>query len=79
VLKRGTFTEPESCTQAKQEWRIEADQVAQFVGEMCKLEQDAEITSSLLYGAYKHWADDAGIFGRGDATFMKIAPSHPKV
>ena len=61
VLKRGTFTEPESCAQAKQEWRIEADQVAQFVGEMCKLELDAEITSSLLYVAYKDWANDAGV------------------
>jgi putative DNA primase/helicase len=61
VLKRGTFTEPESCTQAKQEWRIEADQVAQFVGEMCILAPDAESTSEELYGHYKRWADDAGI------------------
>jgi putative DNA primase/helicase len=32
VIKHGTFTEPQSCIIAKQEWRIEADQVAQFVG-----------------------------------------------
>jgi len=61
VLKRGAFTEPESCKQAKQEWRIEADQVAQFVGEMCTVEPGAEIASMNLYQAYTNWAEAAGI------------------
>jgi P4 family phage/plasmid primase-like protien len=61
VLKRKMFTEPESCAKAKQEWRIEADQVAQFVGEVCIVESDAKITSDELYKHYKTWADEAGV------------------
>jgi putative DNA primase/helicase len=61
VIKRGTFTEPKSCIDAKQEWRIEADQVAQFVGEVCIPDNNAEIASSELYFGYKQWADENGV------------------
>jgi len=61
VLKRNKFTESTSCKQAKQEWRIEADQVAQFIGELCEVEPGAEIASKDLYQAYTFWADAAGI------------------
>ncbi len=62
VLKCGTFTEPQSCLDAKQEWRVEADQVAQFVEDRCVLEPThAGIESAALYAEYKSWADDAGI------------------
>lgn len=61
VLKRGAFIEPKSCADAKREWRIEADQAAQYVGDMCILEADAETQSSVLYYDYKKWADDAGV------------------
>jgi putative DNA primase/helicase len=61
VLKRGTFTEPQSCLTAKQEWRLEADQAAQFIGEKCIIDSEAAIESGALYTEYKLWADDAGI------------------
>jgi putative DNA primase/helicase len=61
VLKREAFTEPQSCLDAKAEWRKEADQAAQFVEEKCVLEPNSEITSAALYDEYKTWADDAGI------------------
>ncbi len=61
VLKRGTFTEPQSCLVAKQEWRIEADQAAQFVGERCVIDPEAAIESKALYDEYTAWAYDAGI------------------
>lgn len=61
VLKRGTFTEPQSCLVAKQEWRIEADQAAQFVGEKCVIDPAAAMESKALYDEYTAWANDAGI------------------
>jgi putative DNA primase/helicase len=61
VLKRGAFAEPQSCADAKKEWRVEADQVAQYVGDMCTLEAGAQTQSSVLYHNYKKWADDAGV------------------
>jgi len=61
VLKRGKFTEPKSCLAAKEEWRLEADQIAQFVQERCMLDPREEITSAAIYDEYKAWADEAGI------------------
>ncbi|MCK5374143.1 MAG: hypothetical protein KAJ40_02555 [Alphaproteobacteria bacterium] len=61
VLNRGVFTEPQSCIEAKKEWRKEADQVVQFVEEYCVLDKNSEITSGALYENYKAWADNAGI------------------
>jgi len=61
VIKRGAFTEPASCLQAKEEWRIEADQVAQYVGDRCELVAEAESISKEVYSDYTSWADGAGI------------------
>ena len=41
VIQCGYFTIPESCVRAKEQWRIEADQVAQFVQDRCVMEPDA--------------------------------------
>jgi putative DNA primase/helicase len=61
VLKRSGFKEPESCKQAKKEWRYEADQVAQFVGEMCTPDPTVEVSSYDLYSSFHAWAGHAGI------------------
>lgn len=61
VIRSGSFTEPDSCKKAKQDWRLEADQVAQFVAEKCFADQSSSIASSELYHEYQLWADDAGI------------------
>ncbi len=60
VLERGSFTEPESCTTAKKEWRQEADQAAQFLEECCEVGA-GEVQSSDLYNVYCSWAVAAGI------------------
>ena len=39
VFERGAFRKPTSCENAKAEWRIESDQVAQFSQDMCKFGQ----------------------------------------
>jgi putative DNA primase/helicase len=61
VIERGGFTDCPSSQVAKQEWRLEADQVAQFVEEQCERAPGREITSAALYSAYQEWAQDAGI------------------
>ena len=61
VIERGCFTIPESCVRAKNQWRLEADQVAQFLQYCCVMEPNAWVEVSLLYRSYKKWADENGI------------------
>ena len=61
ALKRGNFTDPESCKTAKDEWRTEADQVAQFIDERCILNTGGTVTSRELYEEYNGWTTAAGI------------------
>lgn len=55
------FTEPESSLAAKQEWRKEVDQVAQFVDECCAPDPGAEVMFGDLFQAYSGWAAEEGI------------------
>ena len=61
VLQRGHFTIPPSCVKAKEQWRIEADQVAQFMQDCCVMAADAQVQSKTLFVAYQGWAESAGI------------------
>jgi len=61
VFRRGYFTEPESCKDAKKEWRLNSDQAAEFVQDECLLGAGLSITSAMLYQTYKRWAEDCGI------------------
>jgi P4 family phage/plasmid primase-like protien len=60
ALKDG-FTMPTSSAHARQEWRLEADQVAQFVDESCEQNVNYEVTISDLFITYQDWADSNGI------------------
>ena len=55
------FTEPESSEQAKQEWRLEADQVALFVDEKCLPDPTARATMQDVFLNYQVWASNNGI------------------
>lgn len=55
------FTVPESSSLAADEWRLEADQVAQFIADDCSAGANAESIASELYAAYKSWATDNGV------------------
>ena len=55
------FTMPESCKDARDEWRLEADQVAQFVDSECEAVPGAKTPSQPMYDAYRDWAKDSGI------------------
>jgi putative DNA primase/helicase len=55
------FTEPQSSKAAKNEWRLEADQVAMFVDEVCVRDHYVKVPIGELYRAYERWADENGI------------------
>lgn len=55
------FTEPASSRDAKHKWRMEADQVAQFVDERCATDPDGEVTVAEIYRQFREWAIDSGV------------------
>lgn len=61
ALTRGNFTEPISCVQAKDEWRLETDQVAQFIDEMLFRDTGRQELSSTIFAAYTTWTLNNGI------------------
>jgi len=63
ALQNG-FTMPESCQQAREKWRLEADQVAQFVDDECEREPAGKLRPQALFDAYKAWAEENGIHKR---------------
>jgi P4 family phage/plasmid primase-like protien len=60
VFQLEEFTMPASSVDARAEWRIEADQVRQFVEECCQLGGGQENNED-LYEAYELWTKEAGI------------------
>ena len=58
---RDGFTLPASSESAKQEWRLEADQVAQFVDDVCTRDAEARSKAADVFAAYRDWALDNGI------------------
>ena len=61
VLRQGEFTTPASVHQARQEWRLDSDQVAAFIDDAVERVVGEKISSQTVYGAYRSWACDAGI------------------
>jgi hypothetical protein len=55
------FTEPASCRKAKDEWRLEADQVVQLVDDTCSRVPSGEIQSQRLYDTFAQRAQDQDI------------------
>lgn len=61
VILRGSMSICHSSESAKLVWKKEADQVQQFIEEMCSINVDARIVSNQLYENYVRWAQAAGI------------------
>ncbi|MBI5888928.1 MAG: hypothetical protein HZB82_09535 [Deltaproteobacteria bacterium] len=61
AVRRGTFTEPASCIEAKHAWRLEADQAAQFAEDAIEWATGERETSKAVFDAYQTWADANGI------------------
>lgn len=53
----------QSCVELKKEWRINNDQVRQFVEEMCVIDKtmDLRTPSKDIYVAYRQWASENGV------------------
>ncbi len=60
ALKDG-FTLPASCISAREDWRLNVDQVAQFVQDECKINPVGKVRAQDLFNAYKNWAHINGI------------------
>lgn len=61
ALQRGSFTEPDSCRQAKDAWRLEADQVHRWAEENVLRDPGDFVLLKDAYGHYREWAEDVGI------------------
>jgi P4 family phage/plasmid primase-like protien len=61
LTERRAFTSCASSVDMAKKWRVEADQVAQFVDECCAPVAGAAIESAALYHKYDEWADGEGI------------------
>ena len=55
------FTQPPSSLEALADWKLDADQVAQFVEERCIRNRDGKVRSSEIYREYKLWAEQNGL------------------
>lgn len=55
------FTMPVSSEEARKEWRLEADQVAQFVEDECTRDDAAEVAVGVAFKQYQNWASENGI------------------
>jgi putative DNA primase/helicase len=58
AVKHG-FTIPDSTKALRQKWRLDADQVAQFVDEQC--DTGVEYPMANLYDSYRVWCQLSGI------------------
>lgn len=56
------FTTPESSKEAREEWRLEADQVAQFIEAECQRVESGSVVASTLFKRYREWATENGIY-----------------
>lgn len=61
ALKRGEFTEPQSCIEAKDAWRLEADQVHRWATEGLEHKPGGFVSIKHAYERYLDWAKDQGI------------------
>ena len=61
ALQRGSFIEPDSCRQAKDAWRLEADQVHRWAEENIVRDPGDWMLLKEAYAHYRDWAEDVGI------------------
>jgi len=61
LIENKAFTECASSADIARQWRMEADQVAQFVDESCATGVHCRATSADLFNLYQNWAEAAGV------------------
>lgn len=63
VFDCGEFTTPASMSAAVEEWRLEADQVRQFIQDRCQL-AEGKTEKGRLFQSYELWASDVRVSKR---------------
>lgn len=76
LLARGSFKEPESAKQAKQEWRHDSDQIAQFLAGFELLAKGEGVLAKQFYMKYTLWAENNGYSQVNQATFGRRIKAH---
>lgn len=61
LIENKAFTECASSAEIARQWRMEADQVAQFVDDSCETGLHCRATSADLFNRYQAWAAAAGV------------------
>jgi putative DNA primase/helicase len=61
LLENGHFTDCPSSDLIKKDWRLESDQISQFIEELCIWAPDGQVSSAQLFNAYLGWARVSGI------------------
>lgn len=62
--RNGVFTEPASCTDAKDTWRSDNNHVMQFLADRVYSDPAGRITVQDLYDDYCHWFVSTGLRGQ---------------
>lgn len=62
---------PDKLKEASQAYRTEMDVVEQFIEDECIKEDGARVKASMLYSAYKDWANENGIYKMDNNKFGK--------
>lgn len=70
LMKRGRFTESESCTRALNRYRLQSDSVRLFVNEMCK-SSDYTTAGDDLFKAYREYCISSSLKPLGKIKFFE--------
>ena len=71
LAARGHFVSPKSSEEAVRLWRQQADQVASFLDQRCKVDDTYEEYASTLYQSYSEWAGSNGHRRMSSVNFGK--------
>lgn len=73
AVKRGVFTNPPSCIEAKKEWRLDNDPVAQFVEEGgIELDRNATTPTLDVFRIYQGYENQMGIKSKDKLTHTAL-------
>ena len=61
VVQNNSFTIPASSRDAEMKWKLETNQVAQFVEACCSPQPDSRVTIDYLYSSYRIWTQTSGV------------------
>ena len=67
--QREGLNPPKCVVDATKEYQTEMDILQHFIEEMCVVDKSHCTPVSIIYNAYKHWADDAGHYALSKSNF----------